>query len=170
MTKLSFSTCDFCDVVNRNEAHTVRVLPAVFHNFASHTPFFGEVCTVQCFEDNTSVRALLETVGNNRVLLVAGAGSRRTALLGGNLGVLAAKNSWAGVVIDGCVRDVNELADLPVGIRALASMPMPPRKCQAGLVGIPVHIQGVLVQSGDWLYADADGMVLSSSPLHSYTA
>lgn len=170
MTHFSFSTCDFCDVVNRNEAHTVRALPAVFKNFAAHTPFFGEVCTVQCFEDNTSVRALLETAGNNRVLLVAGGGSLRTALLGGNLGALAAKNGWAGVVVDGCVRDVQELADLPVGIRALASMPMPPCKRQAGLVDIPVHIQGVLVYAGDWLYADADGTVVSSSPLHSYSA
>ena len=69
------------------------------------------------------------------------------------------------MVVDGCVRDVAELAPLPVGIRALGSMPMPPRKNHAGLVDVPVHVQGVLVRPGSWLYADADGMVVSDTPL-----
>ncbi|MDO5654221.1 MAG: ribonuclease E activity regulator RraA [Brachymonas sp.] len=161
-----FSTCDFCDAARDAPPAGFAVLPAVFHNFASAAPFCGTVVTVQCFEDNTSVRALLETPGQGRVLVVAGAGSRRTALLGGNLGQLAARNGWAGVVVDGCVRDVAELAGLPVGIRALAAMPMPPMKRQPGLVDVAVYVQGVAVQPGDWLYADADGMVVSRTPLH----
>ena len=69
------------------------------------------------------------------------------------------------MVVDGCVRDVRELAPLKVGIRALASMPMPPMKRQQGLVDVPVHVQGVVVRPGDWLYADDDGIVVSSQPL-----
>ena len=164
-----FSTCDFCDTCHDATSSTMAALPPVFHNFASSAPFCGPVVTVQCFEDNTSVRALLEQPGNARVLVVAGAGSQRTALLGGKLGTLAAQNGWAGVVVDGCVRDVTELAALPVGIRAIGAMPMPPIKRQAGQIDVPVHVQGVAILPGDWLYADADGMMVSRKQLHTQT-
>ena len=163
---LAFSTCDFCDAYRDASSSGFAVLPPVFHEFGNAAPFCGPIATVQCFEDNTSVRAQLEQPGNARVLVVAGAGSRRTALLGGNLGQLAVRNGWAGVVVDGCVRDVQELAGLPIGIRALASMPMPPMKRQPGLVDVPVHIQGMAALPGDWLYADADGIVICRTPLH----
>jgi regulator of ribonuclease activity A len=100
-----------------------------------------------------------------QVLVVDGAGSLRRALLGGNLGAAAARNGWAGVVIDGCVRDVAELAMLDVGIRALASMPMPTEKRNQGLKDPVVQIQGVQIKPGEWLYADADGMVVSATRL-----
>jgi regulator of ribonuclease activity A len=94
------------------------------------------------------------------VLVVDGAGSLRRALLGGNLGAAAARNGWAGLVIDGCVRDVAELAACDVGIRALAAMPLPTDRRAPGLVDVPVLIQGVWVRPGDRLVADADGIVV----------
>jgi regulator of ribonuclease activity A len=100
-----------------------------------------------------------------KVLVVDGGGSLRRALLGGNLGAAAARNGWAGVVVDGCVRDVNELAEFDIGIRALASMPLPTEKRNAGESDVAVQIQGVWVRPGDWLYADEDGMVVASSKL-----
>lgn len=166
MSHSVFSTCDFCDTYRDALPSGFAVLPPVFHNFGNAAPFCGSIVTVQCFEDNTSVRAQLEQPGNARVLVVAGTGSLRTALLGGNLGQLAVRHGWAGVVVDGCVRDAEELAGLPIGIRALATMPMPPMKRQPGLIDVPVHIQGVPVLPGDWLYADADGIVISRTPLH----
>ena len=97
--------------------------------------------------------------------MVDGGASLRRALLGGNLGAAAARNGWAGVVIDGCVRDVAELGVLPVGIRALASNPMPTEKRNEGQRDVPVQIQGVWVCPGDWLYADEDGVVISAQRL-----
>jgi regulator of ribonuclease activity A len=85
--------------------------------------------------------------------------------MGGNLGASAARNGWAGVVIDGCVRDVNELAAFDIGIRALASMPLPPQKLQQGERDVPVRVQGVWVRPGEWLYADEDGIVVSATRL-----
>ena len=90
----------------------------------------------------------------------------RRALLGGNLGAAAARNGWAGVVVDGCVRDVTALRDCAVGIRALAAMPLPTERKADGQAGVVVQIQGVWVRPGDWLYADEDGMVVSATPLH----
>jgi len=94
------------------------------------------------------------------VLVVDGGGSLRRALLGGNLGAAAAKNGWAGVVIDGAVRDVAELAACDTGIRALAPVPMPPLKRSEGQRDVPVQLQGVWVRPGEWLVADADGIVV----------
>ena len=129
--------------------------------------------TVKCFEDNPLVKAAVDSVGFEdtpqgrvaMVLVVDGGASLRRALLGGNLGAAAARNGWAGVLIDGCVRDVAELGVLPVGIRALASNPMPTEKRNEGQQNVPVQIQGVWVRPGDWLYADEDGVVISAQRL-----
>ena len=160
---LQFSTSDLCDLHNGEDG--VRVLPPVFRDFGARLRFAGPVLTVKCHEDNSLVKAAVDSPGEGRVLVVDGGGSLRRALLGGNLGAAAARNGWAGVFIDGAVRDVAELAACDLGIRALASVPMPPVKRQAGEAGVPVQIQGVWVRPGDWLYADADGAVVASRQL-----
>ena len=141
------------------------MLPPVFKNFGGLARFSGPVSTVKCFEDNSLVKAAVDSPGEGRVLVVDGGASLRRALVGGNLGAAAARNGWAGVVVDGCVRDVTELAQCSVGLRALAAMPLPTEKRQEGQRDIPVQIQGVWVRPGDWLYADEDGMVVMASPL-----
>lgn len=153
-------TCDLCDRYKADTTGALRVLPPVFHDYGGRAAFFGPVATVQCVEDNTPVKAAVESPGQGRVLVVAGGGSLRRALLGGNLGAAAARNGWAGVVIDGCVRDVAELRPLPLGIRALALVPLPTERRAEGLVDLPVQLQGVWVRPGDWLYADEDGIVV----------
>ena len=77
-----------------------------------------------------------------------------------NLGAAAAKNGWAGVVIDGCVRDVAELAQCAVGIKALAVMPLPTDKRNEGQRDVAVQVRGVWIRPGDWLVADEDGIVV----------
>jgi regulator of ribonuclease activity A len=166
MSSIDFSTCDFCDARKADGSGAFRVLPPVFRDFGAVRRFAGPVVTVKCFEDNTPVKALVESAGQGRVLVVDGGGSLRRALLGGNLGAAAARNGWAGVVIDGCVRDVAELAVCEVGIRALASMPLPTDRKVDGLREVAIQVQGVWVRPGDWLYADADGMVVADRALH----
>lgn len=169
----SFATCDLCDAYKNDTSGNFQVMPPVFRDFGAVRKFCGQVVTVKCFEDNSLVKAALDTPGFEetpagrigKVLVVDGGGSLRRALLGGNLGVAAVKNGWAGVVIDGCVRDVAELAVLAVGIRALASMPLPTAKREEGQKEIALQVQGVWVRPGDWLYADEDGMVLSARRL-----
>lgn len=160
------ATCDLCDAHKGDDTGAFRVLPPVFRDFGALTRFAGPVVTVKCFEDNTPVKRALEGPGEGRVLVVDGGASLRRALVGGNIGAAAARNGWAGVVIDGCVRDVAELRECQVGIRALASMPLPTERKAEGLRDVVVQIQGVWVWPGDWLYADEDGMVVSAKPLH----
>lgn len=160
------ATCDLCDAHKGNDIGAFRVLPPVFRDFGALTRFAGPVVTVKCFEDNTPVKRALEGPGEGRVLVVDGGASLRRALVGGNIGAAAARNGWAGVVIDGCVRDVAELRACQVGIRALAAMPLPTERKADGQRDVVVQIQGVWVRPGDWLYADEDGMVVSATPLH----
>lgn len=136
--------------------------------------FCGPVVTLRCPEDNSRVREAVNTPGYvdtpqgrvGRVLVVDGAGSLRRALVGGNLAAAAAKNGWAGIVVDGAVRDLAELRQAQVGIRALALVPLRTAKRDLGEADIPVQIQGVWVRPGDWLYADEDGIVVSARALH----
>ncbi|MCV0440217.1 MAG: ribonuclease E activity regulator RraA [Hydrogenophaga sp.] len=159
------ATCDLCDAHKGDSTGAFRVLPPVFRDFGALRRFAGPVVTVKCFEDNSLVKAAVDSPGEGRVLVVDGAASLRRALLGGNLGAAAARNGWAGVVIDGCVRDVAELAACQVGIRALASMPLPTEKRNEGQRDVAVQIQGVWVRPGDWLYADEDGIVIADHAL-----
>jgi regulator of ribonuclease activity A len=151
-----------------SDAHPeAQVADPVFRDFGGARAFFGSIATLKVFEDNTAVRATLELQGQGRVLVVDGGGSMRCALVGGKLAELAASNGWAGLVVHGCVRDALELATQPVGIKALA---LHPRKSEKGLhegrEGRAVTFAGVTFHPGAWLYADADGILVSSSKVH----
>ena len=159
------STCDLCDVHKADQSGDFRVLPPVFLSFGGGESFAGPISTVKCFEDNSSVKAAVETAGYGRVLVVDGGGSVRRALVGGNLAASAAQNGWAGIVVFGAVRDIAELRETPIGIRALALMPLPTEKRGEGQSDVMVQISGVWVRPGDWLYADADGIVISGHKL-----
>ena len=155
-----FSTCDLCDDHKSDGDGAFRVLPPVFRSFGGRARFAGPAATVKCHEDNTLVKAALDEPGRGRVLVVDGGGSLRRALVGGNLGAAAARNGWAGIVVDGAVRDVAELAACEVGIRALAAMPLPTVKRGEGQRDVPVQVQGVWVRPGDRVFADDDGIVV----------
>ena len=137
-----------------------RVLEAVFLDYGGVVPFSGPIVTVWAYEDNTQVRAQLELPGQGRVLVVDGGGSRRCALLGGNLAKLAEKNGWTGIVVNGCVRDRAEIAETKIGVKALGHMPRKSEKRGVGAADVPVTFAGVTFRPGDYLYADLDGVVV----------
>ena len=163
---VEFSTCDFCDAHKDDLSGDFRVLAPLFRDYGGLPRFCGEVVTVKCHEDNTPVKQAVERAGQGRVLVVDGGGSLRRALLGGNLALSAAQQGWAGLVIDGCVRDLAELRAAQVGIRALAHVPLPTVRQQPGQTNVPVLVQGVWIRPADWLYADEDGIVVVPRRLH----
>lgn len=163
---MSFTTCDICDAnEDKLEDGSLRILPPGFRHFGQLITFRGQAHTIKVFEDNTLVRAALETPGEGRILVVDGGGSMRCALVGGMLGALAVKNGWSGILVDGCVRDSAELAGCAVGICARATHPQKSRKKGAGESGLKVVVAGVAVLPGDWIYADVDGILVSSQRL-----
>ncbi len=161
-----FATTDLCDAhEDRLVAGTLRVLDPAFRQFGPRARFAGPAATVRCLEDNSMVRAALESPGEGRVLVVDGGASLRCALLGGNLAKLARDNGWAGVIVNGCVRDVAEMAAFDVGVRALATNPKRSDRRGGGVRDVPVDIGGVRVAPGYWCYADEDGVLVSDEPL-----
>lgn len=163
---MTFATCDLCDANEDKLADgSLAILPPVFDKFGKHLRFAGPVRTLKVFEDNVLVRAALETLGEGSVLVVDGGGSLRCALVGGNLGVLAQKNGWAGIIVNGCVRDSAELNECEVGIRALATHPRRSIRKGLGDKDLPVDIAGLTVRPGDWIYADEDGVLVSAGCL-----
>jgi regulator of ribonuclease activity A len=162
---INFATCDLCDAHEEDTSGAFRVLPPVFRDYGAARKFMGQVVTLKCPEDNSRVREAVNSPGEDRVLVVDGAGSTRRALVGGNLASAAAKNGWAGIVVDGAVRDLAELTASGIPIKALALMPLRSVKRGEGQRDLPVQIQGVTVRPGDWLYADEDGVVVSATAL-----
>jgi len=162
----AIGTCDLCDAHKSDASGLFRVLPPVFQSFGALPAFHGQVSTLKCFEDNTLVKEAVNSPGLGRVLVVDGGASLRRALVGGNLAAAAARNGWSGIVVNGCVRDVAELNAEAVGIRALALIPMATEKRGGGEKDVAVQVQGVWVRPGEWLYADADGIVVSDRALH----
>ncbi|HEX8605163.1 MAG TPA: ribonuclease E activity regulator RraA [Pseudoduganella sp.] len=161
-----FATADLCDDnAVLLEDGRLAVLPPVFRHFGRRMRFAGRVVTLQVFEDNALLRSMLETPGDAQVLVVDGGGSLRRALVGGQMALLAQDNGWAGIVVDGCVRDALEIDSCEIGVRALATMPQRSARKGAGERNVRVQIAGVPVNPGDWLYADADGIVVAQQRL-----
>ena len=154
-------TADLCD----GYGDAVRVLEGGFTSYGGMAAFGGPISTIAAFEDNSLVREALAEPGEGRVLVVAGGGSTRCAMVGGNLAEMAAATGWAGVVVDGCVRDVPELALAPVGIHARGTCPRRSVKQGLGDRDVTVTVAGADLSPGMWLWADEDGMVLAAGPL-----
>jgi regulator of ribonuclease activity A len=149
------STADLLD--ERPDA-LVCLLP--LEQFGGLPAFEGPVSTVRCFEDNVLVKARVAEPGQGRVLVVDGGGSVRVALLGDMVAGLAAANGWAGIVINGCVRDVAVLRHLPLGIKALGTCPRPSGKDGSGEVDVPLEFGGITIHPGARLVSDDDGVVV----------
>lgn len=155
------STPDLCDTY----PNIVRVLAPLFKNFGGLEQFSGPVVTVKCFEDNSLVKEILGTPGYGRILVVDAGGSMRRACLGDLLAQQALDNDWRGVIMYGCVRDADEIKTINVGIQALGTHPMKTEKKGIGEQGLIVTFAGVTISPGDYVYADNNGVLVSSTEL-----
>jgi regulator of ribonuclease activity A len=157
---VTFCTADLCD------AHEgLHVADPIFRIFGQRRAFHGSVATVKCYEDNSMVREALAEPGEGRVLVVDGGGSMRRALLGDRLAQLALDHDWAGVVINGCIRDSEVVNAMDIGVRALGTIPRKSQKQGDGQRDVSVSFAGVTFRPGVYLYVDADGVLVAQEPL-----
>ncbi|KAL8519347.1 hypothetical protein ACS0TY_010325 [Phlomoides rotata] len=160
------TTAEICDAnAQLIVSGELRALQPVFQIYGQRQIFCGPVVTLKVFEDNVLVREFLEENGDDRVLVVDGGGSLRCAILGGNPVVQAQNNGWAGIVVNGCIRDVDEINGCDIGVRALSAHPMKANKKGLGEKHVPLHIAGTRICDGEWLYADTDGILVSNTEL-----
>jgi len=155
------ATADLCDEFGDE----VEVAAPLLHGFGGAQAFHGPITTVEVNDDNTSVRQVLEQPGAGRVLVVDGGASTRCALVGDRLAQLAVENGWAGIVVNGCIRDSAAMATMPIGVKALAAMPRKSEKRGPGRHDVPVSFAGVTFTPGHHLYADADGILVAPRAL-----
>jgi len=156
-----FTLPDLCD------AHSayIRVAEPIFTNCGGKTAFGGQIVTVKCFEDNSKVKQLVATPGQGKVLVVDGGGSKRHALLGDMLAEQAAANGWEGFIINGCIRDIDEIRQTPLGVQALGIHPMKTDKRDLGDINLTVTFAGVDFIPGQFVYADNNGVLVATKQL-----
>jgi regulator of ribonuclease activity A len=153
---MEFRTADLVD----EHGEALQSCDLQLRQFGGRRRFHGPIRTVACLQDNALVKAVLSEPGNGAVLVVDGQGSLHTALVGDLIAGLARDNGWAGLVVNGAVRDTEELAGLDIGIKALGSNPRKSAKLAAGQVDVPVRFGGVTFRPGEHLYSDEDGVVV----------
>ncbi len=151
------ATADLCDA----EGEAVLVLPVSFNDYGGRSDFAGPAVTLRTLDDNSLLKSLVTTSGEGKVIVVDGGGSLRTALLGGNLAADAARNGWAGIVINGCVRDLHEICVEDIGIKAIGTCPRKSVKHDRGELNAEIAIGGIVIQTGNWIIADSDGVVVA---------
>ena len=162
---MTFKTPDLCDEFEAKLGKTVRVVAPMFQRYGGRSSFSGEIVTLKIFEDNSLVREAVGENGKGKVLVVDGGGSLRRALLGDMLAEKAAKNGWEGLVVYGCIRDVDVIAQTALGVQALASHPMKTDKRGIGDLNVAVTFGGVTFRPGEYVYADNNGIIVSPQPL-----
>lgn len=159
---MTWNTCDLCD----QYPDAVRVLTPLFRHFGGRKQFSGNIATIKCFEDNVLIREAAVEPGAGRVMVIDGGGSLRSALVGDGIAEWARDHDWAGMIINGCVRDTVALGKVDLGVMALGVNPVQPGKHRIGMRNVPVTFGHVRFAPGDYVYADADGVVVAETWLH----
>ena len=159
---MTYLTTDLCDA----HEDTIRVVEPMFTSFGGKSAFHGQIATLRVDDDNSYVRTALESAGSGRVLVIDGGGSVRRALVGDQLASLGLKNGWAGIVVNGCIRDSRAISLMEIGVLAIDTHPMKTLKGNVGEADITVSFGNVDFISGEWIYADEDGVIVSKLPIH----
>lgn len=162
-------TCDLLDNNPDCQVCSPNMEGKRFFSYGGQSNFGGEIVTVKCFEDNSRVKELLATHGkkdgHGKVLVVDGGGSMRCALLGDMIAQSAVDNGWAGVIVYGCVRDVDDMANMPLGVQALGSIPRKSNRQGVGDTDVTLHFGDMTIRSGMFVYADNNGIIVSDKAL-----
>ncbi|PYY53178.1 MULTISPECIES: ribonuclease E activity regulator RraA [unclassified Curtobacterium] len=153
---MTFHTADLYD----EHGEALASLSVQLGNYGSALSFSGPIRTVSCFEDNSVLKRVVSEPGNGAVLVVDGHGSLERALMGDMIANIAAQNGWAGVVINGAIRDRAAIATIPLGVKALGTNPRKSVKNNVGEVDVPVVIGGVRFEPGKTIYCDEDGILV----------
>ncbi|MCH7928116.1 MAG: ribonuclease E activity regulator RraA [Candidatus Dadabacteria bacterium] len=159
---MKYLTPELCD----KYPDLVRVVEPIFKNYGGKSSFGGQIVTIKCHEDNSVVKETAGTAGNGKIIVVDGGGSLRRALLGDLIAENAVENGWEGFIIYGCIRDVDSISTMNLGVKALNTNPLKTEKKGIGDLNIPVSFGGATFKPGEYVYADSNGIIVSSKPLN----
>ena len=156
-----FSVPDICD----KYSNLIQVSSSNFFSYGGIDSFCGQIETLFCPDDNSLVKKLLNTNGNNKVLVVDARSSAHTSMVGDQIAAAAKKNNWAGIIVNGYIRDVEVISNIDIGILARAPVPLKTNKDGFGKQGVNLYFNNVIIKPGFWIYVDANGWVVSKNKL-----
>ena len=154
-----FNTADLCD------EHELLIAQPIFKSFGANTHCHGQIKTVEAIEDNSYVKKLLQTDGTGYVMVIDGKSSNKCALVGDNLAALAVDNNWAGMIVNGCIRDSIEINKISISIKALNLVPNKSEKKDVGKYGMNICFAGITFKQDEYIYSDPDGIIVSKKKL-----
>lgn len=149
-------TADLADILGP----TISSCDHHFFHYGKNGHACGKARTIRCFQDNLLIKQTLQTPGNGDILVVDGAASVHTALVGDKIATFAVENGWAGIIVYGAIRDSEILAGLPLMVKALGSNPRKSTQNGQGGVDVPITIANISIVPGDYIYSDSDGIVV----------
>eukprot|EP00594_Rhizosolenia_setigera_P016309 CAMPEP_0178960300 /NCGR_PEP_ID=MMETSP0789-20121207/12886_1 /TAXON_ID=3005 /ORGANISM="Rhizosolenia setigera, Strain CCMP 1694" /LENGTH=378 /DNA_ID=CAMNT_0020643631 /DNA_START=46 /DNA_END=1182 /DNA_ORIENTATION=+ len=165
----NYSTADLCDIHIKSPQRLQVGEPGIFTDYGGVKSFHGKIETVRCYESNPMVRKKLgqkqKKNAERRVLVVDGGASKRCAILGDMLTKMGHDNNWAGIIVNGYIRDSAVIKTIPIGVKALGTHPLKSIKNHQGESGIKVAFAGLEFVPGEFVYADEDGIVVSKKAL-----
>jgi len=154
---MNFSTADLCDEHGEN----VNVANIQFNSYGGKSSFYGEILTIKLDEDNRGlVEMLRDEEGRGRVIVVD-VEEKYCAVVGDNLMGFAVKNGWAGILVNGYVRDTKITKTIDAGLFALGTCPRRSAKKSSSQRGMVLNIGSTDFKEGEWVYADEDGVIVS---------
>ena len=159
---MEFSTPDLADAFPE-----VKALEPILKNFGGKASFHGPIQTLKCPDDNSLVKEQFNSEGNGRVLVVDAGGISTVALLGDLIANSGIENNWAGIIINGYIRDIEIIKTLSIGVQALGTFPIKSKKRGLGELGVKISFGGLTFIPGQHVYADNNGMLLSEKELNS---
>ncbi len=155
--KLSeFETPDISDMMNR-----LYTMNSAIHNLVNNKPLFGPACTVKVFPgDNLMVHKALDIAKPGDIVVVDAGGSHMNGIIGDLISTKAKHRGIKGFVIDGLIRDLPGIREVDMPIYARGVTPIGPLHRGPGEINFPISCGGIVVNPGDIICADENGVVV----------
>ena len=158
---MTFFTADLCDQYNDR----VSLLGPGYRNYGGADKFEGEIVTMKLDRANTDLVNLLRDVDGTGKVVVVDSDQAYFAIVGEMLMKFSEQNHYAGIVLNGYVRDTVQIADIPVGLYAFGTCSWKYMQPIAGEQSVPLNFGGVEFKPGAYLYADADGVIVTDEKI-----
>ncbi len=155
-----FATADLIDIAPESPSCQLQ-----FQRYGQRQRFCGRVRTVRCFQDNGLVKQILNTPSDGEVLVVDAGGSMYSAIVGDQIAEAARQNGWAGVIVNGPIRDSAVINQMDFGIKALGTNPKKSGKSGCGDQNVTIAFGRVAFHPGDYVYSDEDGILVVAEPI-----
>ena len=157
----NFTVPDICDIYE-----DIQIGDVFLNSYGGIDKFCGEIQTAKCEHSNSVVKELVEEDGNGKVLFINHTGSELCSMVGDQIAQKAFDNGWNGIITNGYIRDIELIKDISIGVYARNSYPKKTNKfIGIGEINVPIKINNLFINPGEWIYVDSNGWVISKSEL-----